>query len=149
MTLQDSMAIAGMGLDAQMERMQIHTANMANIGTPGYVRQIPVLMENAHVPFDTLLNKIRTDGPIAGLYTNPPEGVQMMGSVSDTTPGKRIHMPDHPLADEEGFVTLSNTNPLGDMADATVSSRMYEANLALYNIVKSMANKAIDAGSGR
>jgi flagellar basal-body rod protein FlgC len=149
MTLQDSMAIAGMGMDTHVERMQVHSANIANIGTPGYVRQIPVLVENSVVPFDTLLNKVRDQGAAIGMMASPSQGVQMLGTVEDTTPGKKVYQPEHPLADDEGFVTLSNTNPLGDMADAMVSSRMYEANVSLYNIVKTMANKALDIGSGR
>lgn len=149
MTLQDSMAIAGMGMDTHVERMQVHSSNIANVGTPGYVRQIPILTENSQVPFDQLLANVRNQGAAIGMMTSPPEGVQMLGTVSDTTPGKKVYQPEHPLADEQGFVTLSNTNPLGDMADAMVASRMYEANLSLYNIVKTMATRALDIGQGR
>lgn len=149
MTLYQSMAIAGMGLDTQVERLQIHTTNMANIGTPGYVRKIPVLVENANVPFDALLSKMRTDGPAAAMAASTPQGVQLLEAVDDPTPGKKIYQPNHPLADEQGFVTMSNTNPMGDMADAMVANRMYEANLALYGVTKAMASKALELGQAR
>jgi flagellar basal body rod protein FlgC len=35
-----------------------------------------------------------------------------------------------------------------DMADATSTSRLYEANLAVISIVKGMANKALEIGRG-
>jgi flagellar basal body rod protein FlgC len=35
------------------------------------------------------------------------------------------------------------------MADAMQTSRLYEANLAVVNIVKSMATRAIDIGRGQ
>ena len=149
MTLQDSINIAGMGMDAQVQRIQVHAANMANLHTPNYVRQIPVLNETAVMPFDQLLDKVRSQGPIDGLLAATPEGVQMGGTVADRTPGKKLYMPDHPEADADGYVTMSNTNILADMSDATVASRMYEANIAMMTILRTMANKAVELGRGR
>ncbi len=72
----------------------------------------------------------------------------MAGVVNDPTPGKRMYEPGHPQADKDGYVTLSNVNPMSDMADATAASRLYEANLAVLSIVKSMETKALDIGRG-
>lgn len=149
MTLQDSLNITSMGLTTQVERLQVHAQNIANVYTPNYVRQIPVLTENAYLPFDQLMQKMRSRGAMAGMSNVTPEGVTMLGSVSDPTPGKKVYMPYHPEADENGYVTLSNTNILADMSDSIVSSRMYEANLSMVGLIKNMANRAIDIGRGR
>ena len=49
-------------------------------------------------------------------------------------------------ADANGYIRASNVNPAVDMADAILAQRAYEANLALINITKSMAAKAVEIG---
>jgi flagellar basal-body rod protein FlgC len=149
MTLQDSLNIGSMGLTSQVERIQVHAQNIANIYTPNYVRQIPVLTENAYLPFDQLMTNMHNGGALYGMNQSTPEGVKMLGTVSDPTPGKKVYMPYHPEADESGFVTLSNTNVLADMSDSMVASRMYEANLSMVTMLRTMANKALSIGQGR
>lgn len=149
MTLDDSFQISGSGLTSQVKRLQVHAANIANVNTPNYVRQVPVLTENTYLPFDQLMHRMRTDGPLFGMSAGTPEGATMLGSVSDPTPAKKIYMPYHPEADSEGNVSLSTTNILADMSDSMVASRMYEANLSLVSIAKNMANKAVEIGRGR
>jgi flagellar basal body rod protein FlgC len=46
-------------------------------------------------------------------------------------------------------VEASTANPLVDMADALMANRMFEANLSVYGILKTMASKSIELGSGR
>ena len=73
-------------------------------------------------------------------------GVTFSGVVEDPTMGEKIYRPGHPDADENGYIRASNVNPMVDMADAIMAQRAYEANLALVNITKSMALKAIEIG---
>ena len=54
--------------------------------------------------------------------------------------------PGHPDADANGYIRASNVNAMVDMADAIMAQRAYEANLALVNISKSMAAKAVEIG---
>jgi flagellar basal-body rod protein FlgC len=149
MSLLQAMAATASGLDTHAARIRIHASNMANLGTPGYVRQIPVLGETAKLPFSAVMGLAQKQGANATLGQGDGVGVQLLGTVDDPTPGKKLYMPNHPEADKEGYVTMSNTNPLGDMADALVANRMYEANLSMYGILKSMASRAIELGSGR
>jgi flagellar basal-body rod protein FlgC len=149
MSLLQAFAVTASGLDTHAARIRVHASNMANLGTPGYVRQIPVLGETAKLPFSEVMLLAKKQGSQAVLAQGGGAGVQLLGTVDDTTPGKRLYMPNHPEADTEGYVTMSNTNPLGDMADALVANRMYEANLSMYGILKTMASRAIELGSGR
>ena len=73
-------------------------------------------------------------------------GVVFNGCVEDPTIGERIYSPGHPDADENGYIRASNVNAMVDMADAVMAQRAYEANLALVNISRQMANKALDIG---
>ena len=52
----------------------------------------------------------------------------------------------NPDADENGYIRQSNVNAMVDIADALVAQRAYEANLAVVNISKSMAQRALEIG---
>lgn len=147
MTLSSSFEISAEGLTAQASRIKIHANNIANVNTPYYVRKIPVLAENYQMSFENIIGNMRK-GIINAGVSYGPGGAVMAGTVADPTPGKRIYEPGHPQADKDGYVTLSNVNPMTDMADAMSSSRLYEANLAVVGIVKNMANKALEIGRG-
>jgi flagellar basal-body rod protein FlgC len=147
MTLSSSLDISVEGLSAQSERMKVHANNIANVNTPFYTRKIPVLAENYQMTFEDVISNLRK-GVINTGVSYGPGGVVMAGVVADPTPGKRMYEPGHPQADKDGYITLSNVNPLTDMADATATSRLYEANLAVISIVKGMATKALDIGRG-
>ena len=73
-------------------------------------------------------------------------GVTFNGVVEDPTMGDKIYRPGHPDADANGYIRSSNVNAMVDMADAVLAQRAYEANLAVINITKSMATKAVDIG---
>jgi len=139
------MEIVGNALDTHAARLQVHANNMANIDTPFYVRKIPILTENTAQSFDDILSSMRGGVIYAGVSTRMG-GVTMSGVATDPTPGRRVYMPQHPQADAEGYITLSNVNVLADMADATLSSRLFEANLSVAGIIKSMQTKALDIG---
>jgi flagellar basal-body rod protein FlgC len=148
MTLFNSMDITSSGMDTNASRVRIAATNVANMATPNYKRQIPVLAQRGHQPFTQVLAQLK-EGNTQALLQKSSDGVSLLGTVEDSTPGKKLYQPEHPQADAEGYITLSNSNPLSDMADAMMANRMYEANLSMFSIIRTMANKAIDAGSGR
>ena len=50
------------------------------------------------------------------------------------------------LVFENGYIRASNVNAMVDIADALVAQRAYEANLAVVNISKAMAQRALEIG---
>lgn len=115
--LSASIRTAVSGLEAQSLRIRTVAENLANAqstgSTPGaapYVRKL-VTFENA---FDEAaganLVKVSSIEP-----SNDPYRVE--------------HDPDHPAADERGYVRLPNVNVLIEMADIREATRSYEANL--------------------
>jgi flagellar basal-body rod protein FlgC len=147
MTLTSSMDISSQGLETSALRIQTHSANVANASTPYYVRKIPVISESNGITFHGVLANLRQGVFHTGLTLNN-SGVTFEGNVGDPTPGKRIYSPGHPQADKDGYITMSNVNIISDIADATVASKIYEANLSVIGIVKAMANKAMEIGRG-
>ena len=146
MSISESFNIGSNALRAHGLRLDIHAKNVANLDTPNYVRKIPVLNATDDISFHGLLNTMRQD--VFGVGTLPylQGGVTMSGVVEDPTLGEKIYRPGHPDADENGYIRASNVNAMVDMADAIMAQRAYEANLALVNITKSMAQRAIEIG---
>ena len=56
------------------------------------------------------------------------------------------HDPDHPDANEDGYVMMPNVNSAEEMVDLMAATRAYEANVTALNIAKSMALKALEIG---
>lgn len=146
MSIMESMDIGGNALRVHGKRIDIHAKNIANLDTPNYVRKIPVLNATDDISFHGLLNTMKED--VFGIGTLPylQGGVAMTGVVEDPTLGQKIYQPGHPDADENGYIRTSNVNAMVDIADALMAQRAYEANLALVNITKSMANRAVEIG---
>ena len=146
MSILESFNIGSNALKAHGLRLDIHAKNVANIDTPNYVRKIPVLNATEDMSFHGLMNTMKNDVFGSGTLSYLQGGVTFSGVVEDPTLGEKIYRPGHPDADENGYIRSSNVNPMVEMADAIMAQRAYEANLALVNITKSMALKAIEIG---
>jgi flagellar basal-body rod protein FlgC len=53
-------------------------------------------------------------------------------------------MPDHPGADENGYVKMPNVNTLVEMMDMREAQRSYEANLGMLDQSRGMVTRTID-----
>jgi flagellar basal-body rod protein FlgC len=132
-----ALQISGSALSAQRTRVNIASSNLANAestrgpdGQP-YKRHDPVLEATR---FEAELGSAQ---PIS-------EGVKVAEVVEDQSPGKRVYLPGHPDADQEGFVTFPNVNPLHETVNLLTASRSYEANASAVDTLKSMAQRALD-----
>ena len=142
----DSIDIGANALKVHGRRIDVHAKNIANLDTPNYVRKIPVLNAVDDVSCHGLMNSMKED--VFGVGTLPylEGGVSFSGVVEDPTLGEKIYKPGHPDADADGYIRASNVNAMVDIADALMAQRAYEANLALVNISKSMAQRALEIG---
>ena len=146
MGIMHSIDIGANALKVHGRRIDVHAKNIANPDTPNYVRKIPVLNAVDDVSFHGLMNSMKED--VFGVGTLPylEGGVSFSGVVEDPTLGEKIYKPGHPDADADGYIRASNVNAMVDIADALMAQRAYEANLALVNISKSMAQRALEIG---
>lgn len=146
MGLMDSIDMGAKALQVHGKRIDVHAKNIANLDTPNYVRKIPVLNAVDDVSFHGIMNVMKEDAFGVGTLPYLQGGVSFGGVVEDPTLGHKIYKPGHPDADENGYVRASNVNAMVDIADALMAQRAYEANLALVNISKSMAQRALEIG---
>ncbi len=62
------------------------------------------------------------------------------------TPFKMVYNPNHPDANEDGYVQMPNVDPLKEMVDLMSATRSYEANITALNASKGMLMKALEIG---
>lgn len=72
-------------------------------------------------------------------------GVKVGGVYEDTwTPEVLAYDPEHPDADENGYVHGPNVNVVTEMTNMIDASRGYDANQAAFEAVKAMALKGLE-----
>lgn len=139
-----SFNISGSGLTAQKLRMDVISQNIANAevtrtqnGSP-YRRKMVVLNSiDGSGSFKAALDKATE------VKTN---GVQVKQIVEDQSAFVPVHNPNHPDANEEGYVMLPNVNTAQEMIDMLGASRAYEGNVTAFNATKAMVLKALEIG---
>ncbi len=142
-----SLNISGSGLTAQKLRMDVISQNIANAevtrtedGSP-YRRKMVVLRSiDGGNSFREALDKATKAIKVK------TAGVQVDRVIEDQSPLVPVYNPNHPDADEEGYVMLPNVNTAQEMIDMLGASRAYEANVTAFNATKSMIMKALEIG---
>jgi flagellar basal-body rod protein FlgC len=131
--LYSAMGISASGMRAQSSRIRIIAENIANADTaaptPGenpYTRQ--------RVTFKNVLDRE------AGVKKVEVDKV----SQDKEKPYPVKYMPDHPGADENGYVKMPNVEPLIETMDMREAQRSYEANLGMIEQSRSMVFQTID-----
>jgi len=70
----------------------------------------------------------------------------VLGIVESQAPLRREYRPDHPLADQQGYVNLPNVNPVEEMANMISASRSYQTNVEVLNTSKQMLLRTLALG---
>ncbi|MCL2089390.1 MAG: flagellar basal body rod protein FlgC [Oscillospiraceae bacterium] len=140
-----SMNISGSGLTAQRQRLDIIAENVSHIDTTrtpeggAYRRKMVVFEQMRDSRFSRTLHKTMSE-------KYGEKGVKVTAILEDPTPFKMVYNPEHPDADEDGYVALPNVDLLKETIDSMAATRAYEANLTVFNAVKAMASKALELG---
>ncbi|HHU69504.1 MAG TPA: flagellar basal body rod protein FlgC [Thermoanaerobacterales bacterium] len=139
----NSIDISASALTAERVRMDIISNNIANVNTTRtengqpYRRKMPIFQERSSSFKNILLNKQ------LGLQG---KGVRVIGIKDDMSPFRLVYDPNHPDADNNGYISMPNVNIVKEMVDMISASRGYEANVTAINTAKSMAMKALEIG---
>lgn len=73
-------------------------------------------------------------------------GVGVADVVEDGAEAPRVSDPDHPLADEQGYVTQPVVDMAGQMTDLILAQRTYQANLRAIESSKEAYQSALRIG---
>jgi len=143
MSIFSSFDINASGLTAQRYRMDVISENIANVNTTRtkdgdtYRRKLVVFEEKTGgLSFSDHLKRA-TDSYVGS-------GVKVTQTFEDTTSDLiKAYDPDHPDADEDGYVYYPNVNIVTEMTDLIDASRSYEANATAFEASKNMAVKGL------
>lgn len=150
MTFFDLLNTATNGLEAQRQRMEIVSQNIANASTVGYKRMIPVFSQSSSDPFSIIMARqlgIKEENLLSFVKGHEiSKGVQISEILIDETPGPKVYMPAHPQADKDGYVEMSNVNSLIEMLEMLYATRNYKANLSIVEMTKAAARETLNIG---
>ncbi len=132
MELENSLTVAASGMRVQASRLRVVAENLANAqataSTPGgdpYRRKI--------VSFTSELDR-----------ATGAELVTIRRYDVDRSDFTLRYLPQHPAADERGYVKFPNVNPLVELMDMREAQRSYEANLSVLSSARNMLQRTID-----
>ncbi len=142
MSFLKSLNISGSGLTAQRLRMDVISENIANIDTTrtengGPYRRKMVVFTTSNNFKDTMIKNIKD---------YEAKGVEVADIIEDKSEFKVIYNPEHPDADENGYVGMPNVDSLKETVDIMEAYRAYQANVTALNTIKQMAIKALEIG---
>jgi flagellar basal-body rod protein FlgC len=127
-------------LNAERIRMEVIGQNIANANTTRDVDGKPY--QRQQVVFEKVLNQQQTLPGFGASET----GVQVARIEKDRRPPNLMFNPGHPDADVNGMVAMPDINIHAEMADLIVSSRAFEANLAVVRNARTMALQTLAIG---
>ncbi len=158
MSFLNSLDIGGSALSAQRLRMDIISQNIANQGTYNtavgedpYCRQLVVISEKKK--FSEELEKFNNEDEGSSYsrgtyYLSHNNKYKMAGCtvtqvINDDAAFTPVYDPDNPLADEDGYIYMSNVDNSKEQTDLLAAQRCYEANASAIAAVKAMLSKAM------
>lgn len=145
MSLSSVFNIAGSGMSAQSTRLNTISSNIANAETVS--SSIDQTYRARHPVFATVFQQAQGGG--GSLFADQDQagaGVQVLGIVEDQSTLMPRYEPNHPMADEAGYVYYPNVNVVEEMADMISASRAYQTNVEMMNTAKQMMQKVLTLG---
>ena len=86
--------------------------------------------------------------PNGGEIVPTGSGVKVADVVEDQGDPVRVYAPDHPLADDEGYVTQAKVDLAGQLTDMMLAQRTYQANARTVQTAKEAYETALQIGRG-
>ena len=148
MSLGSIFDIAGSGMTAQSLRLNTTASNIANAETASsstettYRARKPVFAAVQQ----QMLNPDQQRMPLLGEEGRASAGVRVEGIVESNAELQMRYEPDHPAANEDGYVYYPNVNVVEEMADMMSSSRSFQMNVDVMNTAKSMMQRILTLG---
>lgn len=130
--------ISGSAISSQSQRLNVVASNLANVDT------VAGPDGRSYKAREVTFQTVMMDTP-DGV---PGAGVKVSQVTEDQSPGRRVHDPNSPSADADGYVTYSNVNAVDEMVNMISASRSYQNNIEVMNTAKNMLMKTLQMGQG-
>ncbi|MBI3221655.1 MAG: flagellar basal body rod protein FlgC [Nitrosomonadales bacterium] len=133
MSLFNIFNVAGSGMAAQAQRLNVVASNLANADSTTSANGQPYRAKQ--VVFST-----------AAVDNSGAQGVKVTAVVEDNAPLKMVYDPKHPMADAQGYVAMPNVNVVDEMVNMISASRAYQNNVDVLNTSKTLLLKTLTIG---
>ena len=127
-----SLDVSASGMKAQGTRLRVISENMANAGSTAVTPE--------EEPYR---RKLVTFGSVLDRQLGVDK-VEVKRISRDPGEFGQRYQPNHPAADETGYVKTSNVNTMIEMADMREAQRSYEANMRVLQASRTMLQRTID-----
>lgn len=137
-----SFQISASGMAVEKLRLDVTAANLANLhSTSASPAQLyrPLRVVSREVPLEFARQ-------FDALYAATGGGAQAAGVEPLNVAPRLVHEPEHPHADEKGFVSYPGIDHTSEMVNLMTALRAYEANVVAMNAAKVMAARALEIG---
>ena len=132
MDLETSLKIAAAGMHAQSARLRVTAENLANARSTG------------EAPGDDPYRRKTISFANALDRATGAELVEVRRYGRDTAPFEQRFEPSHPAANDKGYVSYPNVNPLIELMDMREAQRSFEANLTALQQARGMLQRTLD-----
>ena len=145
MSLFNVFNVSGSGMNAQNVRLNTTASNLANAQSVSssieqtYRARQPVFNVAESRPFEN-------DFYDYYVGKSASAGVEVLGIVESDAPLQTQHNPNHPAANEDGYVFYPNVNVVEEMANMISASRSFQMNVEVMNSAKSMMQRLLALG---
>ena len=139
MSLFNIFDIAGSGLSAQNTRLNTVASNLANAeaiaSTPegAYKSKQPVFAAT----YQNQLNNINNSASAS---------IRTVGVVESLAENVAQYQPGNPMANEDGYIYLSNVNVIEEMTNMMSASSSYQSNIEVLNTSKELLLQTLRLG---
>ena len=136
MSLFNNFDVSGSALSAQNVRLNLISSNLANANTVS--SSIDQTYRSRQPVFSAMLEGVNGD--------ENSNGVRVLGVVESDKPLRAEYSPEHPLANEEGYISLPNVNVIEEMANMISASRSYQTNVEVVKTSKNLISQLLKLG---
>lgn len=143
MSLSNVFNIAGSAMTAQTVRLNTTASNLANAES---VSSSEGETYRARKPVFSVKPVEAEQVPQAYRALVPGQGVQVDRIVESEAPLRMAYEPNHPMADENGYVWYPNVNVVEEMADMISASRSFQINADIMNTAKQLLQRTLTLG---
>lgn len=133
MSLFNIFNVAGSGMAAQAQRLNVVASNLANADSTTSANGQPYRAKQV------VFSAVPVDGGGA-------QGVKVTAVVEDNAPLRVVYDPKHPMANEQGYVSMPNVNVVDEMVNMISASRSYQNNVDVMNTSKTLLLKTLTIG---
>lgn len=132
-------------MNAQSVRLNTTASNLANAESAASSSE--QVYRGRHPVFQaTYENMLGKPSGQSGFAQSQTAGVGVLGIVESDAPLRPRHEPNHPLANEDGYVFYPNVDVVEEMTNMISASRSFQVNVEMMNSAKQMIQRVLTLG---